>query len=104
VNFGRGLWIHGRPLYNNAAFSINSLSGYNGAPNSVYPDGSNLPASNRGPGKGLGGSWGISSDHSGGANVLFADGSVHFLSDTLSAQTLTALITRDGGELINDWH
>jgi prepilin-type N-terminal cleavage/methylation domain-containing protein/prepilin-type processing-associated H-X9-DG protein len=102
VNFGRGLWIHGRPLYNNAAFSINTLCGYGGAPDSVYPDGSNLPETNRGPGKGLGGTWGISSDHPGGANALFVDGSVHFLTDSLSAQALTALSTRDGGEPIVD--
>jgi prepilin-type N-terminal cleavage/methylation domain-containing protein/prepilin-type processing-associated H-X9-DG protein len=100
VNFGRGVWIHGRPHYNNAAYSINTLDGYNGAPDSVYPDGSNLPMSNRGPGKGIAGTWGISSDHPGGANVLFVDGSVHFLTNTLSPQTLTALSTRDGGERI----
>ena len=54
VNFGRGVWIHGRPHYNQAAYAINSLNGYNNAPNSVYPDGSNLPVTNRGPGKGIG--------------------------------------------------
>jgi prepilin-type N-terminal cleavage/methylation domain-containing protein/prepilin-type processing-associated H-X9-DG protein len=102
VNFGRGLWIHGRPHYNNAAFSINTLNGYNDVPNSVYPDGSNLPVTNRGPGKGMGGTWGISSDHPGGANVLFVDGSVHFLTNGLSPQTLTALSTRDGNEVIAD--
>jgi prepilin-type N-terminal cleavage/methylation domain-containing protein/prepilin-type processing-associated H-X9-DG protein len=100
VKFGRGVWIHGRPHYNNASYSINTSNGYNGAPNSVYPDGSNLPATNRGPGKGTGGTWGISSDHPGGANALFVDGSVHFLANTLSPETLTALSTRDGGEVI----
>ncbi len=101
VNFGRGVWIHGRPHYNQAAYSINSLEGYNGAANSVYPDGSNLPVTNRGPGKGVAGTWGISSSHPGGANTLFVDGAVHFLTNSLSAQTLTALITRDGGEVID---
>ena len=100
VKFGRGVWIHGRPHYNNATYAINTLNGYNGAPNSVYPDGSNLPVTNRGPGKGTGGTWGISSDHPGGANALFVDGSVHFLANTLSPETLTALSTRDGGEVI----
>ena len=33
VNFGRGVWIHGRPHYNQAAYAINSLNGYNNAPN-----------------------------------------------------------------------
>lgn len=100
VNFGRGVWIHGRPHYNQAAYAINSLNGYNNTPNSVYPDGSNLPVANRGPGKGVGGTWGISSNHPGGANALFVDGSVNFLTDSLSVETLTALITRDGGEVI----
>jgi prepilin-type N-terminal cleavage/methylation domain-containing protein/prepilin-type processing-associated H-X9-DG protein len=96
VNFGRGVWIHGRPHYNQAAYATNSLNGYNNAPSSVHPDGFN----NGGPGKGIGGTWGISSSHPGGANALFVDGSVHFLTDSLSAETLTALITRDGGEVM----
>ncbi len=102
IDFGRGVWIHGRPHYNQAAYRINSLNGYNDAPNGVNPDGSNLPVTNRGPGKGSAGTWGISSGHSGGANCLFVDGSVRFLSDSVSAQTLTALITRDGHEVIDE--
>jgi prepilin-type processing-associated H-X9-DG protein len=101
VKFGRGVWIHGRPHYNQAAYSINSLSGFNNAPNGVFPDGSNLPVTNRGPGKGIAGTWGISSDHAGGANALFVDGSVHFLTDSLGPDVLTALATRDGGETIS---
>jgi prepilin-type N-terminal cleavage/methylation domain-containing protein/prepilin-type processing-associated H-X9-DG protein len=100
VNFGRGVWIHGRPHYNQAASAINSLDAYN-APNSVCPDGSNLPVTNRGPGKGIAGTWGISSCHTGGANTLFVDGAVHFLTNALSAETLTALITRDGDEVVD---
>ncbi len=100
VNFGRGVWIHGRPHYNQAACAINVLNGYN-AQNSVCPDGSNQPVTNRGPGKGIAGTWGISSSHSGGANTLFVDGSVHFLTNSISAEALTALITRDGGELVD---
>jgi prepilin-type processing-associated H-X9-DG protein len=36
--------------------------------------------------------------HSGGANALFADGSVRFLGEALSVETLAALISRAGGE------
>jgi hypothetical protein len=36
-----------------------------------------------------------------GLNVAFGDGSVRFLSETIAEQTLRALITRDGGEVVN---
>ena len=42
------------------------------------------------------------SGHGGGANVVFADGSVRFLSDSLSLRTLQALSTRAGGEVITE--
>jgi prepilin-type processing-associated H-X9-DG protein len=38
--------------------------------------------------------------HSGGANVVFADGSVHFLKAGMSIRALAALVTRAGGEVI----
>ncbi|MBI3863226.1 MAG: DUF1559 domain-containing protein [Planctomycetia bacterium] len=46
---------------------------------------------------------GFSSDHVGGLQVLMADGSVRFLSQHLSPQTLQALFTRDGDEKIGDF-
>ncbi len=42
----------------------------------------------------------IYSFHAGGANALFADGSVHFLKDNLTVQTVAALVTRNGGEIL----
>jgi len=38
--------------------------------------------------------------HTGGANFMFADGSVRFLRDTISAQTYAALGSRQGGEVV----
>jgi prepilin-type processing-associated H-X9-DG protein len=40
------------------------------------------------------------SDHPGGLNVLMADGSVRFLSDKLPQETLRALFTKAGNEMI----
>jgi prepilin-type processing-associated H-X9-DG protein/prepilin-type N-terminal cleavage/methylation domain-containing protein len=42
----------------------------------------------------------IYSEHPGGANVLFCDGSVHFLPDTLDRFVIMALASRAGGEQI----
>jgi prepilin-type N-terminal cleavage/methylation domain-containing protein/prepilin-type processing-associated H-X9-DG protein len=41
--------------------------------------------------------------HPTGANVVFADGSVHFLQSSLDLCVLAALVTRAGGELIPDY-
>jgi prepilin-type N-terminal cleavage/methylation domain-containing protein/prepilin-type processing-associated H-X9-DG protein len=45
-------------------------------------------------------SWGFGSWHSGGANFVYCDGSVHFLSDTTDMLTLFQLGTYRGGEPI----
>jgi prepilin-type processing-associated H-X9-DG protein len=46
------------------------------------------------------GRW-ISSHHPGGANVLFADGSVLFLKENVQPTTLKALLTPQYGEVID---
>jgi prepilin-type processing-associated H-X9-DG protein len=38
--------------------------------------------------------------HTGGANVLFADGSVQFLNQRVALRTLARLVTRAGGEVV----
>jgi prepilin-type N-terminal cleavage/methylation domain-containing protein/prepilin-type processing-associated H-X9-DG protein len=45
----------------------------------------------------------IHSLHPGGANGLFADGSVHFLRETMDVRTLAAIVTRAGGETVTDF-
>jgi prepilin-type N-terminal cleavage/methylation domain-containing protein/prepilin-type processing-associated H-X9-DG protein len=45
----------------------------------------------------------IFSFHSGGANAVFCDGSVHFLGEELSPETLVALITREEGDIPPNW-
>jgi prepilin-type N-terminal cleavage/methylation domain-containing protein/prepilin-type processing-associated H-X9-DG protein len=46
---------------------------------------------------------GLFSFHPGGAQAAMADGSVHFLADTLSPAVLASLLTREGGEPLEDW-
>jgi prepilin-type N-terminal cleavage/methylation domain-containing protein/prepilin-type processing-associated H-X9-DG protein len=46
-------------------------------------------------------SYGASSGHPGGANVLFADGSVKFIKNTIGYPTWWALGTRNGSEVIS---
>ncbi len=43
----------------------------------------------------------IYSFHTGGANALFVDGSVHFLKDTATVPFVAALVTRAGAEMIS---
>jgi prepilin-type N-terminal cleavage/methylation domain-containing protein/prepilin-type processing-associated H-X9-DG protein len=43
----------------------------------------------------------VYSFHSGGANAVFADGSVRFLHQGMGLKTLAALVTRAGGEIVS---
>jgi prepilin-type N-terminal cleavage/methylation domain-containing protein/prepilin-type processing-associated H-X9-DG protein len=45
----------------------------------------------------------IRSNHPGGANGAFCDGSARFLSQTMDIATLKAIITRAGGEIVGDF-
>tara|TARA_R100000789_G_scaffold81517_1_gene76776 strand:- start:353 stop:1102 length:750 start_codon:yes stop_codon:yes gene_type:complete len=49
------------------------------------------------------GGVGISSDHEGGANVAFVDGMVRFLSEDIEPNVLRALMTKSGGETVDEF-
>jgi hypothetical protein len=46
--------------------------------------------------------YGPSSMHPGGAHHLFGDGSVHFLRNEINVATYIGLVTRAGGEMIEN--
>jgi prepilin-type N-terminal cleavage/methylation domain-containing protein/prepilin-type processing-associated H-X9-DG protein len=63
-------------------------------PNAKQPDGTPFPA-------GWGGwpnNFGLSSMHTGGVQIAFADGSVHFVADNIDFKLYRQLATRAGGE------
>jgi prepilin-type N-terminal cleavage/methylation domain-containing protein/prepilin-type processing-associated H-X9-DG protein len=91
------LWRNGRRYQD----QINNGAVWAGYNNGFYVHGSNSDGM---------GSWGpcamsctndrqVYSFHTRGANAVFADGSVHFLSAIMSLRTLAALATRAGGEV-----
>jgi prepilin-type N-terminal cleavage/methylation domain-containing protein/prepilin-type processing-associated H-X9-DG protein len=43
------------------------------------------------------------SKHTGGVNVLFGDGSVHFVQNAIAPQTWLAMGTRNGGEVLGNY-
>jgi prepilin-type processing-associated H-X9-DG protein len=45
--------------------------------------------------------FGLASDHPGGFNAAFADGSVRFIKNTINLEVLKAIITKAGGEVVS---
>jgi prepilin-type processing-associated H-X9-DG protein len=70
----------------NGAFSLDGAN-----PDGSIPGGCPLNCSNNSE---------IYSFHEAGANVVFADGSVHFLTQKIDLCTLAALVTRAAGEVV----
>jgi prepilin-type N-terminal cleavage/methylation domain-containing protein/prepilin-type processing-associated H-X9-DG protein len=70
---------------------------------SVYPFIDNLGPLNwrNDPGAQIYGQFGFRSNHPGGANFLFGDGSVKFLKQTINLTTYNALGSKAGGEVIS---
>jgi prepilin-type processing-associated H-X9-DG protein len=64
-------------------------------PNAKQPDGTPFP----GGGAGWPNTHGLSSNHQGGVQIAFADGSVHFVSDSMDFGIYRAMATIRGGEI-----
>jgi prepilin-type processing-associated H-X9-DG protein len=79
---------HGNTLRFNAYTHVNT------------PNGISCMAENYPPGQAID-AMSPSSDHSGGVNACMADGSVHFLKNSISIPTWWALGSRAGGEVIS---
>ena len=71
-DFSDGQWINGRNIFDQA-FGINDAPAFEND---------------------------IRSQHPSGAYAAYADGSVHFLTESMELITLAAICTRDGGEII----
>jgi prepilin-type N-terminal cleavage/methylation domain-containing protein/prepilin-type processing-associated H-X9-DG protein len=88
-------------LWNSAACNTNeNNSGYNHTltPNNLSCTASNTQNSQLG---GFTDALTATSNHSGGVNVCFADGSVRFIKDTINLQTWWAIGTRNLGEVVS---
>jgi prepilin-type N-terminal cleavage/methylation domain-containing protein/prepilin-type processing-associated H-X9-DG protein len=92
-------WIDARgQTYTTIRYRINQKTGWpcqstgvgvcGGGPGTWNSEGANVP---------------LVSNHSGGVNALFADGSVHFLSDGTDLLTLARLATRDDGGVLGNY-
>jgi prepilin-type N-terminal cleavage/methylation domain-containing protein/prepilin-type processing-associated H-X9-DG protein len=71
AGFADGQWINGRNLFDQSPFPMNHAPSFE---------------------------QDLRSDHPGGANGLFADGSARLLSETMALTPLAAICTRAGGE------
>jgi prepilin-type N-terminal cleavage/methylation domain-containing protein/prepilin-type processing-associated H-X9-DG protein len=98
----------GRPPFYNAARQIFDPTGKEGGwadPNGAFSiDGSNPDGTIPGPcSLNCSNNSEVYAFHPNGANVVFADGSVHFLASNLDLCGLAALTTRAGGEAVPNY-
>jgi prepilin-type processing-associated H-X9-DG protein len=90
------IWVNAYPWY----MQVSSYTHF-GTPNTAH-------CYNAGGKYGVDNAWGgptsannANSNHSGGVNVCFGDGSVKFIKDSINPMTWWALGTRNGGETIS---
>ena len=97
------IWSNSRGAFNYMAYTPPNSKipdQLDGSKDCAYPFGSNPPCRN-GNNTPLPVFVAARSFHSGGVNVLFADGSVKFIKDSINLETWRALSTKDGGEVVS---
>ncbi len=90
-----GYGVSGDPLLNTTTTSFKIINNNNTSPGSDGPNGCWLTTNNCGPNDE------IFSFHTGGANIVFGDGHVQFVQDSISPVVMATLVSRSGGEVIN---
>lgn len=100
-----GYWVKGKK-----ESDVNTQFGFDGgwaSYQSVWPrtfeaDGKTITTEGVGPKTiNCNNGFGVYSFHSGGANVVFGDGAVHFLNDKINSYVFLALLSRQRGEVLD---
>jgi prepilin-type N-terminal cleavage/methylation domain-containing protein/prepilin-type processing-associated H-X9-DG protein len=89
-----GFGVSGDPLLNTTTAGFKIVNNNFTSPGTDGPNGCWKLTNNCGPNDE------IFSFHNGGANVVFADGHVQFIRDSISSVTMASLVSRSGGEVI----
>jgi prepilin-type processing-associated H-X9-DG protein len=93
-----GFGVSGDPTLNTTTASFRIINNNNTSPNTDGPTNCNWKLTNN-----CGSNDEIFSFHPGGANVVFADGHVAFLRESLSSVVVASLVSRSGGETNPDY-
>jgi len=86
---------------NNTSGNINALGNIGGAMVDIVHEASPWPASGASKGSQAGNNQELASFHPGGVNILFGDGHVTFLKNSVNPLTMRGLVTLSGGEVIS---
>ncbi|MBN9122550.1 MAG: DUF1559 domain-containing protein [Planctomycetes bacterium] len=93
-----GFGVSGDPNLNTTSTSFKIINNNNNSPGTDGPSSCNWLTTNN-----CGTNDEIFSFHTGGANVVFADGHVAFLRDSLSPTVVAALVSRSNGETVPNY-
>jgi prepilin-type N-terminal cleavage/methylation domain-containing protein/prepilin-type processing-associated H-X9-DG protein len=92
-------WTAAHVYWASGRVAIGAIANMALTPNSTSPDCSSWNFNNLGPN--AQGIWGSRSNHPGGVNALFGDGSVKFIKNSVSETTWWAIGSKNGGEVVS---